>query len=420
MTDRKWYYGWVIVGVALVSMSFWLGIRNSFSVYFVELLDEFGWQRGDMAGAQSVSLITYTVLAPLVGWFIDRYGPRRIVVPGVLVLILGLWLCSMVETLGDLFFYYGLVVGAGITCIGIITYSAVLAHWFILKRGLANGIALSGMGLGTFLLVPTTQYLIDGWGWGTAFLVTGGLVAILVLPANGIFLRHKPEDVGQLVDGGSERSVSSVNSATCDLHPQGEVLPCDMRSILTSTGFWCLVIFPFLSILGIYIVLVHNVKFMVDQGVSKATAAWAFAIVGIVSSVFRIFWGWLSDRWGRELTYSLGMTFACLGIGSLILVETTGIHHFVFAYSVMFGMGWGASAPMFMSVAADLFRGRRFGLIYGLVESGIGVSGALGAWVAGFIFDRTASYQMALWLALLAMASSCIFIWLAAPRKQHL
>ncbi|MGD9139554.1 MAG: MFS transporter [Desulfobacterales bacterium] len=132
--------------MALVSMAFWLGIRSSFSVFYVALLDEFKWTRAGSAGAQSIALISYTILAPLVGTLIDRLGPRRVVIPGILVLACGLVLFSSIKTLNQFYLFYGVVMGSGITCIGIITYSAILAHWFEKKRGLASGIAVSGMG----------------------------------------------------------------------------------------------------------------------------------------------------------------------------------------------------------------------------------------------------------------------------------
>ena len=189
------FYGWIIVMVALVSMAFWIGIRTSFSVFYVALLEEFSWSRGDSAGAQSLALITYTVLAPLVGWLIDRFGPRRVIVPGILVLVIGLVMCATIKTLTQFYIFYGVFMGSGITCIGIISYSAILAHWFQKKRGLASGIAVSGMGLGTFLFVPVSQFFIDTVGWRTTFMITAGLVLFIVLPLNGLFLKHKPEEI---------------------------------------------------------------------------------------------------------------------------------------------------------------------------------------------------------------------------------
>jgi len=418
MLRYRGFYGWIIVMVALVSMAFWMGIRTSFSVFYVALLEEFSWNRGDSAGALSLALITYTVLAPLVGWLIDRFGPRRVVVPGILVLVMGLVMCATIKTLTQFYIFYGVLMGSGITCIGIISYSAILAHWFQKKRGLASGIAVSGMGLGTFLFVPFSQFFINGVGWRTTFMITAGLVFFIVLPLNGLFLKHKPEEINQQIDGSDSGSFHIFR----DAKPNGTVNnPNDsFRHVIRTSSFWSLMAFPFLVVIGIYITLVHNVQFMVDQGISKMTAAWIFAMVGIISSVFRIFWGWLSDRWGREKTFTLGVLCACLGVGSLILLEATGVRMFIYFFLMLFGVGWGVTAPMFMAVAADLFKGRAFGFIYGLVEAGIGFGGALGAWIAGLIFDHTSSYQWAFILAISGMLCSCFFIWMAAPRKVKL
>ena len=410
------FYGWIIVAVALVSMAFWLGIRSSFSVFYVALLEEFHWTRAGSAGVQSIALISYTLLAPLVGALIDRLGPRRVVIPGILVLAFGLVLCSSIATLGQFYLYYGIVMGSGITCIGIITYSAILAHWFEKKRGLASGIAVSGMGLGTFLLVPLSQAFISMTGWRMTFIITGALVLIILLPSNALFLRHKPREVGQYPDG---VKLPEPLSGTLKVQKNGIPASADwtLGKAVRTPRFWTLIMFPFLSVIGIYIILVHNVKFLVDQGMDKMTAAFIFAMVGVVSSIFRIFWGWLSDRIGREITFTLGILCACMGIGSLLLFENSGLMPFTYGFSFFFGMGWGVTAPMFMSVAADLFKGKIFGLIYGFVEAGIGIAGAIGAWVAGFIFDQTQSYKIALILTIVVLLVSSVFIWLAAPRK---
>jgi MFS family permease len=362
-----------------------------------------------------MALITYTILAPLAGGLIDRIGPRRVVVPGIFILAIGLILCSTIDRLSQFYIYYGVVMGAGITSIGIVTYSAILAHWFEKKRGLANGIALSGMGLGTFLLVPISQNLISMWGWRTTFVITAGLVLIFLIPINTLFLRHKPWEVDQFPDG--IKPFAPPDKTALRRASVGSKNEWTLIKAASSGRFWALMIFPFLGIIGIYIVLVHNLKFLVDQGIDKMTAAFIFAMVGVISSIFRIFWGWLSDRSGREITYTLGIFCACIGVGSLLLFEIYKANFFTVSYFIFFGMGWGVTAPMFMSASADLFKGRIFGLIYGFVEAGIGIAGAFGAWVAGYIFDQTLSYRWAFILVIVVLILSCFFIWLAAPRK---
>jgi sugar phosphate permease len=414
----KLYYGWIIVAVALVSMAFWFGIRSNFSVFYVALLEEFGWKRGDSAGVQSMALITYTVMAPLVGGLIDRFGPRRVVIPGILILVLGLILCRTIETLAQFYLFYGVVVGTGITCIGIVTYSAILAHWFEKRRGLASGIALSGMGLGTFVLVPLSQSFISMWGWRLTFAVLAGLVLIIALPLNTLFLRHKPSEMGQFVDG-SKNGTPLHESGSYAKDAYGNRIDWTTRNVLSSGRFWALIGFTFFVIISIYIIVVHGVRFLVDQGVAKMTAAFVLGLVGLISSIFRIFWGWLSDRISREITYTMGITCGCLGVSSLLFFEAYRSPFFIYSFFIFFGMGWGVTAPMMMAVSADLFKGRIFGLIYGFVEACVGIGAAFAAWVAGFIFDQTQSYQMAFVLVIVSFLLSCVFLWLAAPRKYR-
>jgi MFS transporter, OFA family, oxalate/formate antiporter len=418
LRSHKFYYGWIIVGLGLVSMSFWFGVRSSFSVFYVALLEEFHWSRGESAGVQSMSMLTYTFIAPLVGGLIDRFGPRRVIAPGILLLVAGLVLCSSMKNLFQFYVFYGVVASAGSTCIAIVAYSAILAHWFEKKRGLASGIAVSGMGCGTFVLVPLSQSLISSYGWRPTFLILAGLVLAIALPLNLCFLRHRPEELGLPVDGlEPDPPVTGNEPQPAGLARQQR--DWTLKEVLRTRSFWALVAFPFFSLIGVYIVVVHNVRFMVDKGVTPMTAALIFALAGMSTSIFRVFWGWVSDHVGREKAYTAGMLCLFLGVASLLLMDSFGNGVFMYTFAVFFGMGWGATAPLFMATAADLFKGRIFGLIYGIVEGTLGLGGSIGSWVAGFIFDQTKSYRLAFFLAIAACFVSCIFIWIAAPRRAR-
>ena len=413
---KRLYYGWFIVGVSIVSLTFWFGMRGIFSVFYVALLEDFPWSRGGGAGAQSMSLIIYTIMAPIVGVLIDRFGPRRIIVPGILFMASGLILSASINSLAQFYLLYGVLASIGAASIGVVSYTAILAHWFKKKRGAASGLAVSGVGLGAFILVPVSQYFISLWGWRLAFVALGFLALIFLLPLNSLFLRHKPQELGLYPDGvrGGELpergTLEGMGSAWSETD-------WTLRKALRTGRFWALMIFPFCAVVPVYIILVHHVQFLVDKGIEKMAAAFVFAFIGIISSAFRIFWGWLSDSFGREKTYTLGMICMAMGICSLLLLEITGEKNLVYPFVIFLGSGWGATAPIFMSVSADLFQGRGFGAIYGMVEGSIGLGCAFGAWVAGFIFDKTQSYQLAFVLAASLSMVSCLFVWLAAPRK---
>ena len=177
-------------------------------------------------------------------------------------------------------------------------------------------------------------------------------------------------------------------------------------------------LFAFFASVGVYIILVHSVIFLVDRGTDAMLAAMVLAVVGAISSAFRILWGWLSDKIGREPAYFLGIFSACLGIGGLLLRDMTGSAVFTYGFALFFGIGWGVTAPSIMASSADIFHGRQYGFIFGLVQAVINLAGALGAWLGSAVYENYQGYAPAFWLAIVALGLSCVFIWKAAPRKK--
>ena len=409
------YYGWVIVVIAFLSMGTWLAMRTTFSVFLVALLDEFHWSRASAAGVQSVSFIVYTLSAPLVGALIDRFGPRKVILPGIIVLSAGLFICASLRSLMEFYFFYGVLVAFGVTFVSIIAYSAVLSHWFQRRRGLASGIAVSGMGIGSFALVPLTQYVIIALGWRSAFKALAGVVFLLLFPLTALFLRHKPSDLGLEVDGTGAATRPTRRSMEVVDHEWART-DWTLRLASREGRFWSVLVFSFLVIVPIYLIVIHGVRLLTDCGFDRMRAAFMIAGLGVFTSPSQIFWGWLSDRVGRERTFTMGTLFVVLGALCLLLTDW-GHPAFAYLFVPFFGCGWAVTAPTFMSVAADLFQGRSFGLIYGVNEAVIGLGSAVGPWLGGFVFDRTGSYQNALLIAIASGLCSLPFAWLAAPRK---
>jgi MFS family permease len=420
-TRTKFYYGWAIVGLSMISMSFWFGLRTTFSVFFVVLIDHFQWSRAEAATAQSITMFVYMITAPVVGSLVDRLGPQKVLLPGTLLMGLGLILCTQIQTLLQFYLFFGVIVGIGATCLSIAPFTVILTHWFERKRGTANGLAGIGIGFGTLLFVPLSQYLITIRGWQFAYLIFGILVLTIPLPLNALFLRHRPEEMGLLPNGDLHKNIPDTDDprmkANEVLHPSLTQKELMLRNVMNTGRFRLLILFPSLTVFGVYIVIVHHVKYLVDLGVDKMWAASLFAGMGALSAGFRFFWGWFSDRMGREITFTLGGVCFSSGILFLLMFQSTPSYLFLYLFAILFGAGWGVTAPMFMSISGDLYRGKDFGLIYGMVEGVIGLGGASGAWLAGYIYDQTRNYFWAFVLAILFNLISIILVWFVAPRK---
>jgi MFS family permease len=423
MKPPKFYYGWAIVGLAILSMSFWFGVRTTFSVFFVALIDHFHWTRAEAAGAQSIAMLVYMTMAPIIGVLVDRIGPRKTILPGIVLTGLGFLLCTQIESLFQFYLFFGAIVGIGVTCLSIAPFTVLLAHWFEHRRGAANGLASIGIGTGTLFFVPFIQYLISTQGWQFAYLIFGLLVLMIPLPLNAFFLRHTPKELGLLPDGETLKRIEET-----DLKKVTETRVADSPStrderryqdILKNPRFWGLLFFPSLVSFGAYFIIVHHVKYLTDLGVERNWAASLFAGIGALSAGFRFFWGWLSDRTGREIAFTLGMICFTLGVLFLLLFERFRVTPILYLFAACFGSGWGATAPLFMSIAADLYKGRNFGWIYGTLEGVLGIGAALGAYVGGAIFDRTGSYFWGFILIMVFNLISIPLVWLVAPRKFH-
>jgi MFS family permease len=400
----------------MVSMAFWFGFRSMFSVYLVALVEQFGWSHGEVSGVQSLAMISYVATAPLAGCLIDRFGPRRVILPGIFLFATGTALCATIHRLLHFYLFFGLIAGVGVTFVSVAAYTAIIPHWFIKQRGTASGIAANGIGLGTLIFVPLSQWLISGWGWRASFLILGILALVVLLPLNAVLMRHKPKDKGLVPLGQESAAVPKKDAETRSTATTPE-FNWGIKEASGTINFWALMAFPMMGMISIYILSVHFVGFLVNAGFDKMKAASAFALVGIVSLAFRVIWGFVSDRIGREKAYSLAMFFFCISFYFLFRFQQGGGIWLIYLFVPIVGIGWGATAPMFMASAADLFHGRAIGAIYGMLEGSSGIGGAFGAWIGGYLFDKTGSYMWAFGVAGIACVLSAVLMWTAAPRN---
>ena len=411
------FYGWSIIAVAFVTMGIGVNARTAFSLFFPPILDEFGWPRGLTAGAFSFGFLVSAFLGPVLGRLMDRRGPRAVMLLGVAMVGAGLGLAPLVQAPWHLYLTLGVLVGGGTVCLGYTGHALFLPNWFVRRRGLAIGIAFSGVGVSAIIILPWLQRLIAGAGWRTACLAMAALVVATLAPLN-LLTRRRPEDVGLLPDGDvaptdTTRGRHLSNVVDDDWASVDWTLARAMR-----TGrFWWVVVGFVGGLFAWYAVQVHQTKYLIEIGFTPARAAGALGLVGFTGIVGQIALGHLSDRVGREWVWTL----ACVGfVLSYALLLAMREHPTPALLYLMVGaqgvLGYGL-ASVFGAIPAELFQGKHYGTIFGTLSLASIVGGAIGPWVAGALYDRTGSYVLAFWLAIGASVMSAVAMWLAAPRK---
>src|SRR5215470_1225257 len=273
------------------------GIWFSFAVFFHAMVQEFHWSRGGAAAAFSVGSMVQALLSPMCGLLIDRGGPRRVVVSGLVSMAVGLAACSVVQELWHFTVLFGVLVGLGVGLAGQVTQAALLSVWFIRRRGTIIGFAFAGMGLGVQAISPLAQHLILRTGWRQTFgvLALGTAVyAVLV----SLTLRNRPQDVGLQPYGTVQRQSGAAAPRTAS-PLRAPLQPWTAQQALRTREFWALAVAQLLIPTGIFPISVHQVAYLADLGFSVQLAAAILGHMGLMSSFGRLIFGALSDRVGR-------------------------------------------------------------------------------------------------------------------------
>lgn len=397
----RFFYGWYIVAASFVSNMLTGGIYwQGFQVFFLPLIEEFGWSRASLSLAFSFREMETGIGAPIVGVLVDRLGPRRIIMLSGFVMGLGMMLLALTQ---NLIMFYAFFILASLGASGTshaISWSVVVSRWFRRKRGTAIGIAMSGPVLsGPVLLVLAWGLETVGWRWTVA--AAGALLWFTVIPLANV-VRDHPSRIGLLPDGDVAEPVSAVPSAAGAqaTPPPGAVVEhgYTVREALTSSAFWLLAGVLTCLFFGLSSFQVHQVAFFQnDAGLSSGDATLALGIVFLVSAVGRLGVGWLADR--MDIRRVLLLVVA-LNLCAWIYLAFVPVHDFgaVVPFTVLFGVPFGGLVAVRPLLMSRLFGGRSLGSLMGLFQMTALVSGMVGPVVMGYIYDTQGSYRMALWI----------------------
>lgn len=409
--NTRFFYGWVIVAVCSLSLVVAFGVRLAFSVFFVALIGEFGWPRGSASLIFSVSMIVFAVFSTPAGMALDRWGARRVFGLGAGLLALGLFLSSRIQTLPQLIFAYGGVVGLGITILGLGLQASLISRWFRRRRGTAIGLTFAGTGLGALLLTPGTAFLVGTIGWRSAYITLSAL-AVGIIPIILIYLRLAPASLGLHPDG-DESSQVTVNGRD-SLQPNWT-----MRQVVRSPAFWLVIVTGLSAIGPLRMLTVHQLAAMADAGVGRLLAAGVVGFSGAVTAVAFILMGALSDRIGRRAAYALGSACLLGAVALLANLPALPSPFWLAVYAILLGFGEGSRSSLVTAVASDLFPGNALGAVNGAVGSAFGAGAAVFPWLAGWLYDVSGAYRVAFLIAAGMIIISMAAMWLTPFVAQN-
>ena len=415
---NRFYYGWVIVAVSSFTLFLGMGTRFTFGVYYIAILGEYGWGRAETAGAFSLAMVFHALFAPVSGVLIDHLGPRKLFPIAATFLFLGLLASSRISAVWHLYLFFGVVMAIGINTLSFSPFMSIIPKWFIRKRGLANGLVVSGVGVGSFALVPFNALMIDTLGWRSAFLVLSGIILFFLVPGTALFYRRSPRDMGLYPDGiipkDHERQYIQPEK---DLFSTGSLKFWTFNDAVREWAFWFLVLAVMCDAFIANMILVHQAVYIVDLGYSKLLAASLVGLVGLIRSMGGILCGLLSDHIERKTGYTVGGLLSFTSILVLLFSKNILSLWMLYIFVILYGLGDGSKSTMAATITGDLFPGNALGRIMSIQSIGFGIGGAIGAYLGGYFYDRMGTYTVSFLLLLVAIIIGVLSVRVATSYR---
>lgn len=373
--------------VLTIGETFW-----SFGVFFKPLEDEFGWSRALTSSSYTAFLIGYAVSVVVAGRLVDRYSPRPILLVSALLAGFGIAMCSRIEGINMLrVFLFITGLGAGATWS---VPSATVQRWFYKRKGagMALSIVVAGVGVGALIFAPLINFLILNYGWRTAFLVVGILYFILVA-VSALVIRKSP--ASEPTDSEENQNKSSTVSSQGLSTARAVINPSFIGISVTIA----------ITVVAFQFVVVHLVPLATDINISRTSAAAALGLMGGFSIIGRIMPGFISDKMGWQKTLALSLFGMAFSLIWLLLLKTEWM---LYAFVFFYGVFWGGRSPAWAGIMGEFYGMRSLGELIGISTAISQFIGAFAPYIAGFIYDTTGSYTVALIIVMLILFGGSI------------
>jgi len=399
---RKIFYGWWVV-FACFLIAFYVGgtIFFGFTAFFEPIAEETGWSYTQISIAASLRGLEAGILAPVAGFLVDRFGPRRLIFCGTLTTGFGLILLSQANSLTMFYGAFVLLALGMSACTSTVLMTAV-ANWFRKNLGRALGIMACGFGA-SGILVPLIVRLIDFYQWRTTLIILGLGMWLLGIPLSFI-IRHKPEQYGYLPDG--ETSAEQVSTSK---NQEQEV---NFKEALKNRDFWHLSIAEAVRMMIAMAVITHVMPYLSSLDISRSRAALVATSIPLLSIIGRLGFGWLGDIFDKRYVIAGAYLLAGVGILAFSYVQTTWL---IFPFLILFPLSWGALVLRGV-ILREYFGRASFGKIFGIMMGIATVGGVMGPFLAGWTYDTLGSYHP-IWLIFAGIPIIPVILMLAM--KPH-
>ena len=383
MTDVKrspFFYGYIIIVAGFFIQAVVWGISNSFGVFFDPLIKEFGWSRATISGAASLGFLVHGMSSMVLGNLNDRFGPRLIMSVCSLFLGVGFFFMGTLNSIWQLYLFYGLIASVGLGGIDVIPLSTV-SRWFQKKRGMMSGIIKVGTGVGMFIMPFFINWLLNTYGWRHTFVVLAFIIIIFVLFL-AQFLVRDPIQKAQLIDNGIRPASKKHDESEEGL---------SFKEAIRTRQLWTVCVVYFIILFCVYTILMHIVQHAIDLGVSSGIAAGILSTIGGVSITGRFLMGGACDKIGEKSALMICLLCLLLALCWLQVVQDFWMFYL---FATVYGFAHGGFFSLVSPLIAKFFGTKSHGLLFGIVIFSSTIGGAIGPFMAGYIFDVTTSYKI--------------------------
>jgi MFS family permease len=418
---KKMFYGWRIVlatnVICMIGYGTWL---YSFGVFFKPMSAEFGWTRAMTAGAYSLRSIEGGIASPVVGWAVDKYGARGVIVVGAILSGLSFTLMPLINSLLGFYLIYGILLSTGMSAMLYLPAWTVIAKWFVRRLSLAMAVLAVGAGIGGLVCAPASAYLIAHYGWRSAFVILGVVIWVVAIPL-ALVVRNSPEEMGLRPDGDPPLDPTPQGIDASSASEQGDPKPATpvdytLGQALRSWPFWMLALAFFFFGMAHSTVTVHTVNALTDAGIPPMQAAFAFGQVMLVSIIGRLLFGFLGDYITKRYLFMVAYAFTGAGLLVLMNAKTMGM---VYVFIFLFGVGFGGTVPLMPAIRAEYFGRAALGKIQGFMNPVMMFASAVGPIFAGYVYDTTGEYRIAFQVTGLLTFCAVGAMFFARPAKPN-